>query len=176
MIEKKYCRNCNKEIFDRNITGFCLSCFNIITKTKPKTYCIDCHKELRSRKSKRCWSCASILRMKGKSQKGKDNPNYIDGRTKQTIYPLEFLQKKDSIRKRDNYTCQNPECGMTEEEHLIVYGSCLEIHHIDYIVNHNEDSNLLTLCKQCNVRANYNRTYWQTLFSSIIKSIMEKIL
>jgi 5-methylcytosine-specific restriction endonuclease McrA len=53
---------------------------------------------------------------------------------------------------------------MTEEEHLIVFGSSLEVHHIDYDKYNNKEYNLITLCKQCNVRANYNRNYWKEIY------------
>ncbi len=29
-----------------------------------------------------------------------------------------------------------------------------------------EEDNLITTCKQCNVRANYNRDYWQEYFKA----------
>ena len=98
---------------------------------------------------------------------GKNNPNYIDGRSK-FPYPLEFTPElKESIRKRDNYECQN--CGMTEEEHLIVLGKTLPIHHIDYCKQNCKEDNLITLCNQCNVRANKNRDYWYSYFICIME-------
>jgi hypothetical protein len=56
---------------------------------------------------------------------------------------------------------------MTEEEHLIVNGTNLIIHHIDYNKDNNTDENLLSLCNQCNVRANFNRDYWQDYYTKI---------
>jgi len=92
------------------------------------------------------------------TSKGKNNPNYKDGRSN-LPYPLEFDNVlKESIRKRDHYQCQN--CSMTEEEHLIILGHALHIHHIDYNKMNCSENNLITLCNQCNVRANYNREYW----------------
>lgn len=69
---------------------------------------------------------------------------------------------KESIRKRDNFTCQN--CGMTEEEHLIVIGRNLDVHHIDYNKQNCKKDNLISLCQSCNIRANYNRDYWQKFY------------
>lgn len=98
---------------------------------------------------------------------GKNNPNYIHGKGNEP-YPLEFNDKlKNKIRKRDNYECQN--CGMTEEEHLIVYSRILTIHHIDYDKNNCEDTNLISICDGCNARANFNRNYWKEFYQNKIK-------
>lgn len=97
---------------------------------------------------------------------GKNNPRYIDGRSF-LPYTTEFNQDlKDKIRKRDNYTCQN--CSMTEEEHLIIFGTNLHIHHIDYIKENCNEINLMTLCRQCNLRANFNRGYWKKYFYNLL--------
>ena len=75
---------------------------------------------------------SSATRQKQRAKKlGENHWNYIDGRS-YLPYTMDFTDElKETIRKRDNYTCQN--CGMTEEEHLIVHGQKLHIHHIDYI-------------------------------------------
>jgi len=77
--------------------------------------------------------------------------------------------KKESIRKRDNYICQN--CSMIEEEHLIVIGTNLHIHHIDYDKENCNENNLITLCNSCNVRANFNRDYWKNIFQNKIAQL-----
>jgi len=79
-----------------------------------------------------------------------------------------FTQElKEEIRDRDNHICQN--CGMTEEEHLIVLGYVLTVHHIDYDKDNCSKENLLTLCSNCNIRANYNRDYWKTFYQQKVK-------
>ena len=91
--------------------------------------------------------------------KGDLNPNWQGGLTSQD-YPWDFNEDlKDRIRKRDRYTCKN--CGMTEEEHLVVYGRILNVHHIDYIKENIGEINLITLCTPCHIRSNYNRCYWK---------------
>jgi hypothetical protein len=100
---------------------------------------------------------------------GEKAPSWIDGRSYEP-YPLEFRLIREQIRKRDNYTCQN--CSMTEEEHLIVIGNVLEVHHIDYNKKNCVENNLITLCKQCNLRANKNRDYWQKLYKT---KLLEKV-
>ena len=57
---------------------------------------------------------------------------------------------------------------MTEEEHLIVLGKVLIVHHIDYNKKNCNENNLITLCLWCNIRANYNRKSWITYFKSLI--------
>lgn len=79
------------------------------------------------------------------------------------VYPYEFNNNlKGKIRKRDSYTCQI--CGITEEEHIIVFGSLLHVHHIDYIKKNCNEENLISLCKSCHTRTNYNRDYWLDYF------------
>lgn len=120
-----------------------------------KPNCQDCGKEIWYG-YKRCKSC---------SHKKELNHNWKDGISK-LPYAFEFTEElKESIRKRDNYTCQN--CSMTEKEHLIVNGTNMIIHHIDYNKKNNTDENLLSLCNQCNVRANFNRDYWQDYYTKI---------
>ena len=74
-------------------------------------------------------------------------------------YPKEFNDElKLRIRARDKYTCQC--CGILEEEHIILFGYSLFVHHIDYNKNNLSEANLVTTCHACNARANYNREYW----------------
>jgi hypothetical protein len=77
------------------------------------------------------------------------------------------------IRNRDNYKCQN--CGMTEEEHVTVYGTVLHVHHIDYIKTNCTEENLISTCNNCNLRANYNRPYWQEFYTDKIIKIYSNI-
>lgn len=70
---------------------------------------------------------------------------------------------KESIKERDNHTCQNPDCW-ENCNHLP-----LHIHHINYIKKDCIPKNLLTLCCSCNMRANTNREYWQEFYEEIIE-------
>lgn len=101
-------------------------------------------------------------------QKGSCNPNWIDGRKKLPYSPDFTNELKLEIRKRDGFKCQC--CGMTNEEHIIVIGYNLTIHHISYCKGDNRPENLITLCNQCNVRANYNREYWQEYYTNKINN------
>jgi hypothetical protein len=64
-------------------------------------------------------------------------------------------RKKDEVRNRDNYECQDPRCGMTQEKHLEEYGCKLYVHHIqqarsfDSAEKRNDKQNLISLCAKC---------------------------
>lgn len=172
-LKTYYCLDCKKEI---NYTAIrCKKCADIAKiKNYPQLYCVDCNKEL-SKKAEyneieRCRSCARKYYLKfNPMPTGKDSHRYIHGEG-YAPYPLEFNDVlKESIRKRDNYICQN--CGMTEEEHLIVHGQVLHVHHIDYDKKNCKKDNLITTCQECNIRANFNIEYWIEFY----KKLMEKI-
>ena len=126
---------------------------------KPK--CVDCGAKLSDYGVARCKPCATKFHV------GKNNPNWHGG-VSRAPYHFEFDSKlRDGIRKRDDYTCQN--CGMTEEEHLIVLGKVLNVHHIDYDKSSVAQKDLITLCFWCNIRANSNRGYWKEFYSNKMK-------
>lgn len=96
---------------------------------------------------------------------GEGQPNWRGGVSKEP-YSFNFNEElKKEIKIRDNYTCQI--CNMTEEEHLIVYGYGLNIHHIDYNKKNCSPNNLISLCNQCHTRTNYNRDYWLNYFCNM---------
>jgi len=95
---------------------------------------------------------------------GKNNSNWKGGKSFEP-YPIEWNSElREQIRKRDNYQCQL--CQITEEEHLIVFGRILSVHHIDYDKQNCREDNLITLCLNCNTRVNSNRTYWVEFFKN----------
>ena len=129
-----------------------------------KIYFCKCGKEICLNNalygSKMCHSCAF---------KKENHWNWLGGISK-LPYSFEFdTELKESIRRRDNYECQN--CGMTEEEQLIVLGQTLTIHHIDYEKTNCKETNLITTCLSCNIRANFNRDYWQTFYTQKMEKI-----
>jgi hypothetical protein len=189
--KENFCIDCGIKIDNRAIR--CVECYkkyNIGSHNgnyKEGKYiinkCLDCGVSI-SPKANRCKSCEDKIRhLKNKDMYykfgigilnpmynihrfGNKNPNYIDGRSFEE-YPMEWTDElKESIRKRDNYICQN--CGMTEEEHLIVIGRVLDVHHIDYNKQNCNENNLISTCIWCNVRANKNREHWQKLYQDKI--------
>ena len=139
-----------------------------------KYYCTDCGKEISISsgryRTKKCHSCG----IKGEKNHffnihlfGVLSPTYIDGRSYKP-YSIEFnKERRFKIRTRDNFTCQN--CDMSEEEHLIVHGQVLHVHHIDYNKENCKEDNLISLCISCNVKANKNRSYWKDFYQNKIR-------
>lgn len=171
--KQHYC-NCGKEIFWStaiNGNGNCQSCAKqgkgsplyIDGRSSVKIFCKDCNKELSENAqwqgTERCKSC---------SRKGSLHVNWVEDRSL-LEYPDTFNHElKDYIRQRDKYICQN--CGETETEHLIALKRVLLIHHIDYNKQNCNESNLITLCFKCNIRANYNRDYWYAYYTYITEN------
>jgi hypothetical protein len=70
---------------------------------------------------------------------------------------------KESIKERDGYKCLNPDCRK----------NCnylpLTIHHIDYNKKNCRSDNLITLCNSCNVRANFDRSWYTSWYQTILQ-------
>ncbi len=175
MKRKYYCKDCGKEICRQTANygeGRCSSCMGKFYSIKRKEEGNPNHKHGMYHNAK-CVICNNKVSYntwaygEGKCQKCEGHSRINKNKEP---YPSEFTQSlKDRIRERDNYECQN--CHMTEEEHIIVYGRVLDIHHIDYNKENCNENNLITTCKQCNNRANYNRKYWQNKFNKIMRKL-----
>lgn len=177
---KRNCQNCGTEFttyanwIKRGGGKFCsTSCRGKFLDKKVDKVCLNCGIGFRIKKStsihnasKYCSPKCSQIISKGRKKPsitGDKNYNWKGGLSVE-LYPLEFNDElKESVRKRDDYKCQM--CNMLEEEHLLIYGQRMPVHHIDYIKNNNGEHNLVTLCNQCHGRTNYNREYWQNNFS-----------
>lgn len=138
-----------------------------------------------SRKENKGWDVkpandANRLKRKGKSYEeiygkekaekiklkisGKNSIFYLNGNGKGK-YPKEFSESlKNKIRKRDNFACQ--ECGKLQKELL----RALDVHHIDFDKNNNEEYNLISLCRQC-----HNKTILRYYISYWIKYYQQKM-
>ncbi len=95
--------------------------------------------------------------------KGKGNPNWRGGISFLPYSSLFSRQLKERVRVRDNFTCQL--CGVPELE----CNERLSIHHIDYDKTNCDISNLVTLCRSCNSKANSNREYWNEYFKNAME-------
>ena len=170
------CMDCGNQIERHNALyhgGRCNSCshkgslhYNFLNG-KIDCQCYICNKVFKRYKShiRKFNFCSKSCEYKYRSVlfQGKNHPNWQGGLDKYG-YPSYFNEElKLKIRIRDNFECQN--CHMTEEEHLIVLGRNLNIHHIDYNKENCEKTNLITTCQQCNVRANSNRDYWFAFYT-----------
>ena len=95
----------------------------------------------------------------GRPMNGEQNPNWRGG-----ISFLPYSMGWDNsirelIRKRDNYTCVL--CGdiQSERQH--------DVHHINYDKEDLCPENLITLCRSCHTKTNYDREYWENLFQMV---------
>jgi radical SAM superfamily enzyme YgiQ (UPF0313 family) len=90
---------------------------------------------------------------------GEDHHNWQGGISR-FPWPLKFNNAlKKRIRQRDDETCQ--ECGVK---------AGLTVHHVDYDKENCDECNLITLCRGCNSRANFNRTSWRAKFSEMLSA------
>uniref|UniRef100_A0A6M3L718 HNH nuclease domain-containing protein n=1 Tax=viral metagenome TaxID=1070528 RepID=A0A6M3L718_9ZZZZ len=106
-----------------------------------------------------------------KGTKGKNNPMYgiigknhwnWQGGKSFEPYSVDWTDDlKESIRKRDDYVCQT--CGIHQDE-LVSIHKKLDVHHIDYDKDNLNPKNLISLCKSCHMKTNYNREYWINIF------------
>jgi len=68
------------------------------------------------------------------------------------------VKKKRAVRERDDHTCQDPRCSVTQAEHLDERGEKLHVHHlrkardVDDPAERNAKENLITLCRDCHSR------------------------
>ena len=123
----------------------------------------------RSRKAKMYCSVKCVKQnedyLKNASQRvsGEKNPFWVDGRSREP-YGQEFNEKlKERVRARDFHQCQ--ECLAFQKD----LGRKLDVHHIDYNKKHNDPSNLISLCKGCNAKANFSREDWIKHFEEKMK-------
>lgn len=68
---------------------------------------------------------------------------------------------KKTVRERDSYTCQL--CKVTQSN-LIGRFKKLDVHHIDYNKENCESYNLISLCKACHQKTNFQREEWIEIF------------
>jgi len=96
-----------------------------------------------------------------KANSGKNN-HFWQGGISFEPYPVKWTNSlKETIRERDNYKCQL--CGIQQDE-LKGFSKKLDIHHIDYNKKNLNPNNLISLCRSCHQKTNYNRKYWTEYF------------
>ena len=102
--------------------------------------------------------CNMKCRGKWNSQNlnGENNPTWKGGKSFEP-YPITWNEKlRELIRKRDGRKCLV--CGIPEN------GNHHEVHHIDYDKENLDSKNLITLCRKCHSKTNYNRETWKWFF------------
>jgi hypothetical protein len=85
-----------------------------------------------------------------KAFSGEKHPNWQGGKSFEP-YGIEFNKNlKKQIKMRDSF-CK--ECSENNKRKLVV-------HHIDYNKKNNNSNNLITLCRSCHGKTNFNRENW----------------
>jgi hypothetical protein len=168
---KRMCEGCGTEfeIQPANPKRFCSrSCFAKTRKGKDnpnwcggdvELVCKQCEKIFRVNphaQFKRLFCsqrCSGNWQRETEIHKGEGNPAWLGGFSFEP-YGLEFNDDlKRAIRARDGFTCQL--CGIPEN------GQVHDCHHVDYCKANNDPQNLITLCRPCHMKTNYQREYWQ---------------
>jgi len=88
-------------------------------------------------------------------KKGENSSGWKGGKSFEPYTTDWTITLKRAIRERDNYICQL--CSQ--------YGNT--VHHIDYDKKNCNLNNLITLCRKCNTKVNFNREFWKHYFQSI---------
>lgn len=105
----------------------------------------------------RCPTCANInasIRISGAK-----HHNWKGG-VSCDLYCVDWTKEyKEYIKNRDGYKCLNPQCFNNDV--------VLSVHHVDYNKKNCIPSNLITLCRSCNTRANTDRK-WHTNWYRIL--------
>jgi transposase/uncharacterized C2H2 Zn-finger protein len=85
--------------------------------------------------------------------RGPENPLWKGG---EQVYGEGWTdRKRRKVRERDNFTCQDSRCSMSQSRHKEEYGEKLHVHHlikardVDDPEERNAMKNLITLCRDC---------------------------
>lgn len=150
---KKYCSiDCHKKGFHKT------------TSTQIKLNCVVCNKEFLEKpchaKNRQYCSYACMAEAYKTRLIGKNNPNFLGGKSFEP-YPLGWNKTfKEQIRYRDGYECQI--CRVPEVELI----RKLDVHHIDYDKKNIDPSNLISLCIPCHIKTNGSREHWKQLLKT----------
>jgi len=113
-------------------------------------------------------TCQKISKGKRGKYCGKDSHMWRGG-TSLEPYCFEFTKDlKEFIKQRDNYKCMTPFC-----EKPITRNNPLGVHHIDYDKKNCTFENLISNCRSCNCKANFNRDEWKEIYRTVIKQNYE---
>jgi hypothetical protein len=105
---------------------------------------------------RRCPTCAVINKC------GPGAPNWKGGISYEPYCPIwKDKEYKQDIRNRDGNRCSNPYCTSNKPNDLT-------IHHIDYDKKNCAPSNLITVCRSCNSKANTDRGWHKSWYKAIL--------
>jgi len=128
------------------------------SQQKLKYICSNGHRHSVSwsnwQKGHRCPTCATIKRF------GSGNPNWRGGISKEPYCQDWGKDLKEFVKQRDNYKCMNPDCWEKDKT--------LSVHHINYNKKSCGPENLITVCRSCNARANFDREWHEAWYKAIL--------
>lgn len=94
---------------------------------------------------------------KGDFRKKDKNPAWNNGSSLKGYANAWNQELKTKIRKRDNFTCVVCKCNG------------YDVHHIDYDKQNCDENNLITLCRSCHAKTNFDRQTWIGYFSIVME-------
>lgn len=103
----------------------------------------------------RCPTCDNINRM------GSGNSNWKGGISCEPYCQDWTKEFKGYIKERDGYRCLNPYCNSKNPNDLT-------IHHVNYDKKLCIPENLITVCRSCNVKANFDRDWHTNWYQAIL--------
>ncbi len=108
------------------------------------------------RNGSRCPICYRV------SMYGPKNPAWKGGISYEPYCPIwKDTEFKEDIKARDGFKCLNPACNSKNSNDLT-------IHHIDYNKKNCSPSNLITVCRSCNSKANSDRKWHKAWYATIL--------
>jgi len=91
-----------------------------------------------------------------KMMSGENNPMFNNWSSRK-LYGISWSPElKTLVRKRDSFTC------------AICNKNGFSVHHIDYNKRNNSLTNLITLCRNCHAKTNFNRQYYKEKINNML--------
>jgi len=119
---------------------------------------MDCYQKAKSMITKKQWAENKDY---AERMRGETHPSWRHGRGN-APHPLDFNDAlKEVVRELDGYRCVR--CGTGDN------GEALSVHHIDYDKMNSDIQNLISICRRCHTKTNYNRRFWQIVLESAVR-------
>jgi hypothetical protein len=107
-------------------------------------------------KGKKCEWVSERNKIMNAERTKEKHPNWKGGKSFE-LYGFDFTEElRTLIRKRDNFTCH------------FCKKNGYDVHHIDYNKKNCGPTNLITLCRSCHIRTNWNRPKWLEYFKNYL--------
>lgn len=111
-----------------------------------------------------------LKKIRSEAMMGEKSPSWAGGVwVENDPYPKEYYDIRPEVRKRDGLVCQI--CGVSHGDLWGETGRGLDVHHIDYDKQNSDMMNLISLCRSCHVKTNFNRPFWTGFFQGMMKCI-----